>query len=141
MALIILAPWRMMPCFSTALPIMKPGTSLRNTSGMPKASQRVMKRVALSALSTKSTPPFTRGWLARMPTGLPFSRARPVMISPAKSFFTSRKLPSSTSPSMKSFIWKGAIMSVGTRAVRSFALADTGLGSATGTASSQCCGK
>ena len=100
MALIIFAPWRMMPCFSTALPIMKPGTSLRNTSGRPKASQSVMKRVALSALSTKSTPPFTRGWLARMPTGFPSSRAKPVMISRAKSFFTSRKLPSSTSPSM-----------------------------------------
>jgi hypothetical protein len=30
----------MMPCRSTCVPIMKPGTSARNTSGMLKASQQ-----------------------------------------------------------------------------------------------------
>ncbi len=61
MAEIILAPWRMMPMRSTALPIMNPGTSARNTSGMPKASHSQTKRVALSAESTNSTPPFHLG--------------------------------------------------------------------------------
>ena len=32
-AVIIFAPWRMIPCRSTAVPIMNPGTSARNTSG------------------------------------------------------------------------------------------------------------
>jgi hypothetical protein len=56
-AAIILAPARMMPCFSTLVPIMKPGTSAKNKSGMWNASQRPMKRAALSALSTNNTPP------------------------------------------------------------------------------------
>ena len=48
-------PWR-----STCVPIMKPGTSARNSSGTLKALQVQMKRAALSAESTNSTPPF---WL------------------------------------------------------------------------------
>ena len=67
-AAIILAPWRMIPWRSTAVPIMNPGTSARNSSGTLNASQHVMKRVALSAESTKSTPPLKRGCEARMPT-------------------------------------------------------------------------
>src|SRR6266702_365187 len=66
-----------------------------------------MKRVALSAESTKSTPPFTLGWFATMPMGRPSMRARPVTSSPAQSFFTSWKDPSSTSASMRCITSKG----------------------------------
>ena len=48
-ALIIFAPWRMMPWRSTFVPIMKPGTSARNSSGTLNASHSQMKRAALSA--------------------------------------------------------------------------------------------
>ena len=72
---IILAPERMMPWRSTCVPIMKPGTSARNSSGTLKALQVQMKRAALSEESTNSTPPFCRGWLATMPTTRPSSRA------------------------------------------------------------------
>src|SRR5215475_15832352 len=44
-ALIIFAPCRMMPSFSTAVPTMKPGTSARNSSGTLNASQVWMNRV------------------------------------------------------------------------------------------------
>ena len=44
----ILAPCRMIPFFSCATPGMKPGTSTRVTIGMLNASQKRMKRVALS---------------------------------------------------------------------------------------------
>src|SRR3954464_9945452 len=47
----------MIPAASTFVPTMKPGTSTRNTSGIPKASQSVTKRAALSAESLSSTPP------------------------------------------------------------------------------------
>ena len=60
-ALTILAPWRMMPSRSTWVPIMKPGTSARNSSGTLKALQVWMKRAALSEESMNSTPPFTFG--------------------------------------------------------------------------------
>src|SRR3954467_1450920 len=58
---IILAPWRMMPWRSTSVPIMNPGTSARNSSGMLNALQVQMNRAALSAESTNRTPPFTFG--------------------------------------------------------------------------------
>ncbi len=74
-ALIILAPWRMMPWRSTCVPIMKPGTSARKSRGMLKALQVQMKRAALSAESEKSTPPLCLGWLATMPTAWPSRRA------------------------------------------------------------------
>ena len=74
----ILAPCRMMPCFSTADPTMKPGTSCRNTSGMLNASHSHTKRAALSAAFTSSAPPSTIGWFATMPTGWPPTRASPV---------------------------------------------------------------
>src|SRR3954449_5141583 len=66
-AVIILAPWRMIPSRSTWVPIMKPGTSARNTSGMLKASQHQMNRAALSDESTNSTPPLAAGLLATIP--------------------------------------------------------------------------
>ena len=74
-ALIIFAPWRMIPSRSTLVPIMNPGTSARNSSGTLKALQVQMKRAALSAESTNSTPPLNFGWLATIPTARPSSRA------------------------------------------------------------------
>ena len=103
-AVTILAPWRMMPWASTCVPTMKPGTSARNSSGRLKASQHQTNRAALSAESTKSTPPFTAGLLATIPIGRPSSRARPTTSSGAKSGFTSKKLSASTSPSIRSWM-------------------------------------
>ena len=60
-AAIILAPWRMMPWRSTSTPTMNPGTSCRNTSGMPNASHSETNRAALSAESTKIAPLRTLG--------------------------------------------------------------------------------
>ena len=74
-AAIIFAPALMMPWRSTLVPIMKPGTSARNSSGMLNALQVQMKRAALSAESTNSTPPSWRGWLATTPTTRPSRRA------------------------------------------------------------------
>jgi hypothetical protein len=50
-AVIILAPWRMMPSRSTCEPIMNPGTSARKTSGTLNAAEpdeagRLVGRVA-----------------------------------------------------------------------------------------------
>ena len=84
-ALIILAPCRMMPCFSTAVPTMKPGTSARNSSGTLNASHSWMNRVALSAESVKSTPPLNIGLLATTPMTWPSSRAKPMVSSRAHS--------------------------------------------------------
>ena len=64
---IIFAPARMMPWRSTCVPIMKPGTSARNSKGMLNALQVQMKRAHLSEESTNSTPPLTLGWLATTP--------------------------------------------------------------------------
>ena len=72
---IIFAPARMMPWRSTAVPIMNPGTSARNSSGTLNALQVQMKRAALSEESTNSTPPFCLGWLATIPTTWPSRRA------------------------------------------------------------------
>ena len=74
-ALIILAPWRMIPSRSTCVPIMKPGTSARNNSGMLNALHVQMNRAHLSAESTNRTPPLTLGWLATIPTTRPSIRA------------------------------------------------------------------
>ena len=99
-AMIILAPARMIPSRSTFVPIMKPGTSARYRSGTPKASHSQMKRAALSALSTKSTPPLCFGWLATIPTGFPSMRAKQVITSGANSFLISNRLSASTSSRM-----------------------------------------
>jgi hypothetical protein len=71
---IIFAPARMMPWRSTCVPIMKPGTSARNSSGTLNALQVQMKRAALSAESTNSTPPRCLGWFATTPITRPSSR-------------------------------------------------------------------
>ena len=75
---------------------MKPGTSWRKSSGIPKASQRLMKRADLSAESFSRMPPSCLGWLATMPTGRPPIRAKHVMIVFANWGFMSKIWPSST---------------------------------------------
>ena len=55
------------------------------------ASHSQMKRAALSAESTKSTPPRCFGWFATMPTTRPSMRAKPVRISFAKSCLISHQ--------------------------------------------------
>ena len=97
-ALIIFAPCRMMPCLSTAVPTMKPGTSARKSSGTLNASHNWMNRVALSAESTNSTPPLNIGLFATTPVTWPASRANPMVSSRAHSAWISKKEPSSTSP-------------------------------------------
>ncbi len=92
---------------------MKPGTSARYSSGRPYASQSPMKRAALSAESTNSTPPFTFDWLASTPTGRPSMRANPVRISPAHSRFSSHQELASTRRSRTSRTSKGLFSSFG----------------------------
>ena len=89
-AAIIFAPCRMMPCRSTAVPTMKPGTSARNSSGIPNASQVWMNRAALSAESTNSTPPLNMGLFAITPMTWPSRRAKPVTTSLAHSAWISK---------------------------------------------------
>ena len=101
-AVIIFAPWRMIPSRSTCVPIMKPGTSARNTSGTPNASQSQMNRAALSAESPKSTPPLCIGLLATTPTGRPSSKPKPTISSGANSALISNSDSSSSSPSSTS---------------------------------------
>jgi hypothetical protein len=96
-AVIILAPCRMMPCFSTALPTMKPGTSERKINGRLNASHSCTNRVALSAESTNSTPPLNIELLPSTPTAWPSSRANPTVISRAQRAWISKYDPSSTS--------------------------------------------
>ena len=74
-ALIIFAPWRMIPSRSTWVPIMNPGTSARNSSGMLNALHVQMNLAALSEESTNRTPPLTFGWLATIPITRPSRRA------------------------------------------------------------------
>jgi hypothetical protein len=92
----IFAPWRMIPACSTFVPTMKPGTSIRKTSGIPKALQRFTKRAALSAESLSRIPPRWRGWLATIPAGRPPKRAKPVTSVRAHCGLSSNSSPSST---------------------------------------------
>ena len=89
-AVIIFAPWRMIPCFSTAAPTMKPGTSARNSSGTLNASHNCTNRVALSAESTNRTPPLCSELLATTPTVRPASRPNPTLTSRAQRSCTSK---------------------------------------------------
>src|SRR5674476_1109550 len=73
-----------------------------------------MKRAALSALSTKSTPPLTAELLATTPTVLPAIRPNPVTSSAAYNGLSSKKEPSSTSPSTNSWMSKGWLSISGT---------------------------
>src|SRR5260370_41213009 len=64
-----------------------------------------------------------------MRTGRAARRAKPVISSGAKSFLTSRKLPPSTSESIKSYILKGLLCASGTISCKGRSLAG-GTGSA-----------
>ena len=113
-AVIILAPWRMIPCRSTSVPTMNPGTSARKTSGIPNASQHQMKRAALSAESTNNAPPLCIELLATMPIGRPSSSAKPTISSAANNGLTSKKLSASTTRSMSSCMSNATCSSIGT---------------------------
>ncbi len=84
-----LAPCRMMPPYSCAVPGRNPGTSSNTTSGMLNASQNRTNRAAFSLDSMSSVPASTFGWLATTPTVRPSSRANPVRIDIAYSAWTS----------------------------------------------------
>ncbi len=99
-AVIIFAPCRMMPCFSTCVPTMKPGTSDRNTSGTLNASHSWTKRAALSAESTNNAPPLALELFATMPTTSPSIRANPTISSVAHNAWISKNESASTSPRM-----------------------------------------
>ena len=101
-AVIIFAPWRMIPSRSTWEPIMKPGTSARKTSGIPNASLNEMNRAALSAESVNNTPPFCAGLLATTPIGRPSSNPNPTMSSGANSGLISKNDSASRRPSSTS---------------------------------------
>ena len=88
----------MMPCFSTALPIMNPGTSARKINGMLNASHSHTNRATLSDESTNSTPPLCIGWFATTPTGHPSSRPSVVMTSRANRGLISNNESSSSTP-------------------------------------------
>jgi hypothetical protein len=125
-AVIILAPCRMMPCFSTAVPTMNPGTSERNSSGTLNASHSCTKRVALSAESTNSTPPLCSELFATTPMTSPFRRAKPTVTSRAHSAWISKYEPSSTRPLTKRRMSKAIRSLAGTSAARSTAGASWG---------------
>ena len=138
-AVIILAPWRMMPCRSTSLPIMKPGTSAKYSNGTLNASHSQMNRAALSAESTNRTPPRTALLLATMPTGRPSIRPSPTTSSAANSGLTSKNDSASTRPSIRSCTSKGADSASGTA---SSASSNAGsAGSASGAGSRQQVGR
>ena len=102
---------------------MKPGTSARNTIGSPNASHSQMKRAALSAESTNSTPPFAFGWFATIPTGWPSIRAKPVISSTANSGLISNRLSASTMRSITRSMSIGLFSCAGICASRSSQLA------------------
>ena len=83
---------------------MKPGTSIRNTSGIANALHRFTKRAALSAESLSRIPPSCLGWLATIPAGRPPKRAKQVMIVFAHWPLMSRYSPSSTTREITSYM-------------------------------------
>ena len=93
---------------------MKPGTSARNSSGRLNALQVQMKRAALSAESTNSTPPLTFGWLATIPIARPSRRAYPTTSSLRPAGCTSSHEPASQSASISSMMSNGLFWSAGT---------------------------
>ena len=76
--------WRTSPVASASGPTMKPGVSMSERIGSPKASQSCMKRAALSAAPLVIAPAEWRVSLATIPTGRPSIRTRAVTISGAK---------------------------------------------------------
>ncbi len=75
-----LAPWRMIPPHSWAVPGRNPGTSVKVIRGMLKASQVRTKRAPLAEASMSSTPASWAGWLPTTPTANPSRRAKPQMM-------------------------------------------------------------
>ena len=63
---------------------------------MLNASQKRTKRAPLREALMSSTPASILGWLATMPTLLPFMWANPTMMFLANSLWISKNLPSST---------------------------------------------
>ena len=94
----------MIPACSTFAPTMNPGTSWMKTSGMLKASQRLMNRAALSAESLSRIPASCLGWLATIPTGRPPNRAKQVISVLANFGLMSKYSPSSTISLMTSYM-------------------------------------
>ena len=135
-----LAPWRMIPARSTALPTMNPGTSQRKSSGSPYALQSETNCAPLSEESPVSTPPLRIGWLASTPTARPSSRAKAVMSSGAKSCRCWKTLPSSNRPSSTLRMSKAVFCASGTT-VDSGGPGHGARGSAGGTGVSQCWGR
>src|SRR6266496_4838099 len=92
-----LAPCRRMPLCSTSRPTTNPGTSTRNTSGIPNESQILMNFAALSASSTEIAPALTIGCDATMPAGRPAKRQKPVMSAFAQSGLSGKRSEEHTS--------------------------------------------
>ena len=81
------------------------------TIGMLKASQKRIKRPALSAESQSSTPASTKGWFATNPTVSPSIRPKPMTMFWAKSCCISIKSESSATAmiiSRTSYGWVGS---------------------------------
>ena len=74
---------------------------------MLKASQRLMKRAALSAESLSRMPASCFGWLATIPTGWPPKRARQVISVFANFGLMSNHSPSSTISRITSYMSYG----------------------------------
>ena len=68
-----------MPPRSARVPIIRPGTSCRNTSGRLNVSHRSTNLVSLASAAGSSAPAADSGWLATMPTGWPSIRASAVI--------------------------------------------------------------
>ena len=83
---------------------MKPGTSMRKTSGIPNALQRFTNRATLSAESLSRMPPSCLGCEATMPAGRPPKRAKHVMTVFAQFGLRSKYSPSSTIRRMTSYM-------------------------------------
>ena len=105
---------------------MKPGTSWRNSSGIPYASQRLMKRAALSAESFSRMPPSCFGCDATIPIGRPPIRAKHVMIVFANCGFMSKYSPSSTIRRMISYMSCGFRFDSGSTSRRSSSMRSIG---------------
>ena len=86
----------MIPPCSCAVPGMKPGTSMKVTRGMLKASQNLTNLAAFADASMSSTPAIWSGWLATMPTVRPSSLANPTRMLGANFSCTCINSPSST---------------------------------------------
>ncbi len=93
-------PKRMVALSSDCLPMRNPGQSSRCTSGRWKVLARSMKRTSLRLASAVQAPPYTIGFSAKRATGMPLSRARPVMMDRPQRLPISKNDPSSTTEPM-----------------------------------------